>query len=174
MRFGFDLSGTSPGGISPTRKDQPLFTLRQVGMICERLLKEREEKVREEYEETMTSKLAGWCIWSTYLHIHTYIWSQICARKVTLNSDPVNFRAVRHLCEVHTWSANAAVWGAARKLWVLYANLYIHFVFLYLVRVWNVTFISLSSRCFLSVAQKPLQHGLPLLQAVAHYLRERI
>lgn len=29
-------------------------------MICERLLKEREEKVREEYEETMTSKLAGW------------------------------------------------------------------------------------------------------------------
>lgn len=31
-------------------------------MICERLLKEREEKVREEYEETMTSKLAGWFI----------------------------------------------------------------------------------------------------------------
>lgn len=51
--------GTSCGGVSPTRKDQPLFTLRQVGMICERLLKEREEKVREEYEETMTSKLAG-------------------------------------------------------------------------------------------------------------------
>ncbi|XP_076021757.1 akirin-2-like [Genypterus blacodes] len=51
------LPGTS-GGVSPTRKEQPLFTLRQVGMICERLLKEREEKVREEYEETMTSKLA--------------------------------------------------------------------------------------------------------------------
>ncbi|XP_061599784.1 akirin-2-like [Cololabis saira] len=47
-----------PGSTSPTRKEQPLFTLRQVGMICERLLKEREEKVREEYEETMTSKLA--------------------------------------------------------------------------------------------------------------------
>lgn len=53
-------TGSSSGGISPTRKEQPLFTLRQVGMICERLLKEREEKVREEYEETMTSKLAGW------------------------------------------------------------------------------------------------------------------
>lgn len=53
-------TGTSSGGVSPTRKEQPLFTLRQVGMICERLLKEREEKVREEYEETMTSKLAGW------------------------------------------------------------------------------------------------------------------
>ncbi|KAK0153351.1 Akirin-2 [Merluccius polli] len=52
------LLGTSSGGVSPTRREQPLFTLRQVGMICERLLKEREEKVREEYEETMTSKLA--------------------------------------------------------------------------------------------------------------------
>ncbi|XP_034419491.1 akirin-2-like [Cyclopterus lumpus] len=52
------MPGTSSGGVSPTRKEQPLFTLRQVGMICERLLKEKEEKVREEYEETMTSKLA--------------------------------------------------------------------------------------------------------------------
>ncbi|KAM9778013.1 akirin-2-like [Neosynchiropus ocellatus] len=54
----FDPAGSSSGGVSPTRREQPLFTLRQVGMICERLLKEREEKVREEYEETMTSKLA--------------------------------------------------------------------------------------------------------------------
>lgn len=51
--------GASSGSVSPTRKEQPLFTLRQVGMICERLIKEREEKVREEYEEMMTSKLAG-------------------------------------------------------------------------------------------------------------------
>ncbi|CAL8314771.1 unnamed protein product [Lota lota] len=43
---------------SPTRKEQPLFSLRQVGMICERLLKEREEKIREEYNEILTSKLA--------------------------------------------------------------------------------------------------------------------
>lgn len=28
-------------------------------MICERLLKEREEKVREEYEEILNTKLAG-------------------------------------------------------------------------------------------------------------------
>lgn len=55
----FLLTGPSSGGVSPSRKEQPLFTLRQVGMICERLLKEREDKVREEYEETMTSKLAG-------------------------------------------------------------------------------------------------------------------
>lgn len=58
MSGGSSMPGGSAGGVSPTRKEQPLFTLRQVGMICERLLKEREEKVREEYEETMTSKLA--------------------------------------------------------------------------------------------------------------------
>ncbi|XP_063772998.1 akirin-2 isoform X2 [Pseudophryne corroboree] len=53
---GPSLSGTS--STSPLRKEQPLFTLRQVGMICERLLKEREDKVREEYEEILTTKLA--------------------------------------------------------------------------------------------------------------------
>ncbi|XP_064781540.1 akirin-2-like [Oncorhynchus masou masou] len=53
------LSGSSlPGTISPSRKEQPLFTLRQVGMICERLLKEREEKIKEEYDEILTTKLA--------------------------------------------------------------------------------------------------------------------
>ncbi|XP_074166425.1 akirin-2 isoform X1 [Sminthopsis crassicaudata] len=51
--------GTSSAASSPLKKEQPLFTLRQVGMICERLLKEREEKVREEYEEILTTKLAG-------------------------------------------------------------------------------------------------------------------
>ncbi|XP_073445694.1 akirin-2 isoform X1 [Dendrobates tinctorius] len=53
---GQHLPGTSTA--SPLRKEQPLFTLRQVGMICERLLKEREDKVREEYEEILTTKLA--------------------------------------------------------------------------------------------------------------------
>ncbi|CAO2580363.1 Akirin2 [Lemmus lemmus] len=54
----FLISGpASPA--SPLKKEQPLFTLRQVGMICERLLKEREEKVREEYEEILNTKLAG-------------------------------------------------------------------------------------------------------------------
>lgn len=50
-------AGTSTSS-SQLRKEQPLFTLRQVGMICERLLKEREDKVREEYEEILTTKLA--------------------------------------------------------------------------------------------------------------------
>uniref|UniRef100_A0A3Q2YZU8 Akirin-2 n=1 Tax=Hippocampus comes TaxID=109280 RepID=A0A3Q2YZU8_HIPCM len=51
------MSG-GPTMVQSLLKEQPLFTLKQVGMICERLLKEREDKVREEYEETMTSKLA--------------------------------------------------------------------------------------------------------------------
>ncbi|XP_062862908.1 akirin-2-like [Trichomycterus rosablanca] len=55
---GSSFQETSSGAVSPSRREQPLFTLRQVGMICERLLKEREEKVREEYEEILTSKLA--------------------------------------------------------------------------------------------------------------------
>nr|XP_033792249.1 akirin-2-like [Geotrypetes seraphini] len=41
-----------------TEKRAPLFTLRQVGMICERLLKECEERVREEYEEILNTKLS--------------------------------------------------------------------------------------------------------------------
>ncbi|ROL44007.1 Akirin-2 [Anabarilius grahami] len=53
------LPGVSSGSASPSRREQPLFTLKQVGMICERLLKEREEKVREEYDEILTTKLAG-------------------------------------------------------------------------------------------------------------------
>ncbi|XP_026874827.1 akirin-2 [Electrophorus electricus] len=52
------LTGACAGASSPSRREQPLFTLRQVGMICERLLKEREEKVREEYEDILTTKLA--------------------------------------------------------------------------------------------------------------------
>ncbi|EPQ02801.1 Akirin-2 [Myotis brandtii] len=50
--------GTSSATSSPLKKEQPLFTLWQVGMICERLWKEREEKVREEYEEILNTKLA--------------------------------------------------------------------------------------------------------------------
>ncbi|KAM3861029.1 akirin-2 [Diretmus argenteus] len=58
VHSGSALSGTTSGASSPTRKEQPLFSLRQVGMICERLLKEQEEKIREEYDELLTAKLA--------------------------------------------------------------------------------------------------------------------
>ncbi|XP_054845192.1 akirin-2-like [Eublepharis macularius] len=52
------LPGTSSASASPLKKEQPLFTLRNIGMICECLLKEREEKIREKYEEILTTKLA--------------------------------------------------------------------------------------------------------------------
>ena len=48
----FSLSGAS-------RKDQPSFTLKQVSYLCERLLKDHEEKIREEYEQILNTKLAG-------------------------------------------------------------------------------------------------------------------
>ncbi|XP_016103407.1 akirin-2-like [Sinocyclocheilus grahami] len=56
--FKLCVPGASSGSASPSRREQPLFTLKQVGMICERLLKEREEKVREEYDQILTTKLA--------------------------------------------------------------------------------------------------------------------
>ncbi|XP_018582380.1 akirin-1 [Scleropages formosus] len=48
----------SPPGASSVRKDQPSFTLRQVGYLCERLLRDHEEKIREEYEQILNTKLA--------------------------------------------------------------------------------------------------------------------
>ena len=52
------FSSYSPGS-SPPRKDQPLFTLKQVTLICERMLKERETQVTEEYDKVLREKLAG-------------------------------------------------------------------------------------------------------------------
>ncbi|XP_013790458.1 akirin-2-like [Limulus polyphemus] len=51
-----DMSGSY--GSASNHKDQPLFTFRQVGIICERLLAEREHHIREQYDQVMTTKLA--------------------------------------------------------------------------------------------------------------------
>ncbi|XP_031554379.1 akirin-2-like [Actinia tenebrosa] len=48
---------SSPGS-SPTRKDQPLFTLKQVSLICERLLKERDTQLKEQYDKVLNTKLS--------------------------------------------------------------------------------------------------------------------
>ncbi|XP_076357020.1 akirin-2-like isoform X2 [Tachypleus tridentatus] len=45
-------------GSTSNHKDQPLFTFRQVGIICERLLADREHHIREQYDRVMTTKLA--------------------------------------------------------------------------------------------------------------------
>uniref|UniRef100_A0A2K5WLW6 Akirin 1 n=1 Tax=Macaca fascicularis TaxID=9541 RepID=A0A2K5WLW6_MACFA len=52
------LTAPSSPGSSWMKKDQPTFTLRQVGIICERLLKDYEDKIREEYEQILNTKLA--------------------------------------------------------------------------------------------------------------------
>lgn len=45
--------------LSPNKKDIPLFTFKQVSMICERMLKERESQIREQYNSVLTCKMAG-------------------------------------------------------------------------------------------------------------------
>ena len=47
--------------LSPSKKDTPLFTFKQVSLVCERMLKEREEQIRQEYDKVLTCKLAGKC-----------------------------------------------------------------------------------------------------------------
>ena len=42
-----------------TSNPSHLLTLKQVNMICARLLKEREEKIREEYDQILSNKLHG-------------------------------------------------------------------------------------------------------------------
>ncbi|XP_067676053.1 akirin-2-like [Haliotis asinina] len=44
--------------LSPSKKDVPLFTFRQVSMICERMVKDREDQIREEYNSVLTNKVA--------------------------------------------------------------------------------------------------------------------
>ena len=45
--------------LSPTKKETPLFTFKQVSLVCERMLKEREDRIRQEYDKVLTCKLAG-------------------------------------------------------------------------------------------------------------------
>uniref|UniRef100_A0A6I8NL16 Akirin 1 n=1 Tax=Ornithorhynchus anatinus TaxID=9258 RepID=A0A6I8NL16_ORNAN len=52
------LTAPSSPGSPWVKKDQPTFTLRQVGILCERLLKDYEDRIREEYEQILNTKLA--------------------------------------------------------------------------------------------------------------------
>ena len=45
--------------VHSSSNNQHLLTLKQVNTICARLLKEREEKIREEYDQILSSKLSG-------------------------------------------------------------------------------------------------------------------
>jgi len=82
LQFGQDKDSL-PGGGSPSRansdqlsgglpsfgnfgenmktglsKDSALFTFKQVGLICERMLQEKETALRQEYEQVLSTKLA--------------------------------------------------------------------------------------------------------------------
>lgn len=46
------------GLMAPGRREQPIFTFKQVGLICERLLRERENQLREEYDQILCQKLS--------------------------------------------------------------------------------------------------------------------
>ena len=57
--------------LSPSKKDTPLFTFKQVSLVCERMLKEREEQIRQEYDKVLTCKLAG-------KHLNVRFFSVVC------------------------------------------------------------------------------------------------
>lgn len=44
--------------LSPNKRDIPLFTFKQVSLICDRMIKERETQIREEYNTVLTCKMA--------------------------------------------------------------------------------------------------------------------
>ncbi|XP_032671024.1 akirin-2 isoform X2 [Odontomachus brunneus] len=54
-------SSTTPFSHNSSGKEKfekPLFTFRQVGLICERMLKEQETQIREEYDKILHLKLS--------------------------------------------------------------------------------------------------------------------
>lgn len=56
-----DNSDSGSGGElseSPHRAEKPIFTFKQVGLICERMLREKESEIREEYDSVLNTKLA--------------------------------------------------------------------------------------------------------------------
>lgn len=47
-------------GASSACRDVPMFTQQQIGLVCERMIREREGQLKDEYEQILSSKLAGW------------------------------------------------------------------------------------------------------------------
>lgn len=89
------LSQPFPG---PTQnhggKDQPIFTLKQVTLVCQRMIKEREEELREEYDKILSTKLAGmknFCMFLFHLR-HPLINTEQYDAFVKFNHDQVERR----------------------------------------------------------------------------------
>ncbi|XP_065057207.1 akirin-2-like [Rhopilema esculentum] len=59
--FNFNSPGSYPAPAfteNKSSKEQPMFTAKQVVMLCERLWKEREEKLKEEYDQVLHERLS--------------------------------------------------------------------------------------------------------------------
>ena len=54
-------SPTTPASpvASTSDNNKPIFTLKQVQIICDKMLKEREKQIREEYDKVLNQKLSG-------------------------------------------------------------------------------------------------------------------
>lgn len=57
-----DNRSTSPSSffnaLSPSKKEVPLFTFKQVSLVCERMIREREDHIKQQYDQVLTCKLA--------------------------------------------------------------------------------------------------------------------
>jgi len=52
------MTKTSSASPSKSNGDRPVFTLKQMTMICEKMCKERTDQVREEYDRILQQKLS--------------------------------------------------------------------------------------------------------------------
>merc|ERR1719330_20072 len=52
------MEGTSAGPSAGGSKEKPIFTLKQMTLIAERMCKERVDQVRQEFEEILQQKLS--------------------------------------------------------------------------------------------------------------------
>jgi len=51
-------AASAPAAATPTKPDKPIFTLKQMSMIAERMCAERVEQVRAEYDQILQQKLS--------------------------------------------------------------------------------------------------------------------
>ena len=58
--------------IPASYSDQPVFTLKQVVATCEHMIKQREERIREDYDKVLNDKMQGLCVFACVCaHMHT-------------------------------------------------------------------------------------------------------
>lgn len=106
-------SSTFFNALSPNKRDIPLFTFKQVSMICERMLKERETQIREQYNTVLTCKMAEQ--YEAFLKFnHDQIQRRFSGDSVASYvswADPVVCEILDLVCVVSQWSNRALLTG---------------------------------------------------------------